>query len=78
MKVLAYNLETASLDNRQYRVIRLSNNIEVTLNHDINAEKSAAALIVNVASLADPANMEGTAHAVEHMLFMGTQKVRRT
>lgn len=31
---------------------------------------------VNVGSLADPPDMQGMAHAVEHTLFMGTEKVR--
>jgi insulysin len=33
-------------------------------------------LDVNVGSFSDPKDMPGLAHAVEHMLFMGTEKVR--
>jgi insulysin len=43
--------------------------------HDSETDKAAAAMDVNVGSMADPEEMQGMAHAVEHLLFMGTEKV---
>ena len=36
--------------------------------------KAAAAMVVNVGSFSDPLCCQGTAHYLEHMLFMGTKK----
>ncbi|RKF74782.1 putative zinc protease mug138 [Golovinomyces cichoracearum] len=67
-------LETPSLDDRFYRVIKLHNQLEVLLVHDAGTDKSSAALDVNVGNFSDEENMPGMAHAVEHLLFMGTKK----
>ncbi|KAF7189989.1 A-factor-processing enzyme [Pseudocercospora fuligena] len=72
---LADQLEKPLLDNRSYRVIRLPNKLEALLIHDPDTDKASAAMDVNVGSLADPEEMQGMAHAVEHLLFMGTEKV---
>jgi insulysin len=69
-------MEKPSLDIRSYRVILLRNKLEVLLIHDPETDKASAALDVNVGSFSDPRDMPGLAHAVEHMLFMGTKKVR--
>lgn len=74
---LTDNLETPSLDDRQYRVIRLPNDLEVLLVHDGETDKASAAMDVNVGNFSDPEDLPGLAHCVEHMLFMGTKKVRR-
>ncbi|KAM3418074.1 hypothetical protein BST61_g6279 [Cercospora zeina] len=71
---LADNLEKPLLDNRSYRVIELPNKLEVLLIHDADTDKASAAMDVNVGSLSDPEEMQGMAHAVEHLLFMGTEK----
>ena len=68
-------LETPALDDRSYRVIRLPNKLEALLVHDADTDKSSAAVNVNVGSFSDADDMPGMAHAVEHMLFMGTKKV---
>ncbi|KAF9941217.1 Insulinase (Peptidase M16) [Modicella reniformis] len=39
-----------------------------------NVDKSAAALDVHVGHLCDPINLQGLAHFLEHLLFMGTVK----
>ncbi len=39
------------------------------------ADKASAAMDVNVGSFSDQEDMPGIAHAVEHLLFMGTEKV---
>lgn len=61
-------------DTNQYRYLTLNNGIRVLLIHDANAQKSAAALAVNVGHFDDPSDREGLAHYLEHMLFLGTEK----
>ena len=41
---------------------------------DPETDKSAASLDVKVGSSLDPRDFYGTAHFLEHMLFMGTEK----
>ncbi|KAK6354672.1 Insulinase (Peptidase M16) [Orbilia brochopaga] len=67
-------LEKPLLDNRTYRVIQLPNKVEVLLVHDDTTDKSSAALDVRVGSMCDDDELPGQAHAVEHVLFMGTKK----
>ncbi|RYP69252.1 hypothetical protein DL771_006220 [Monosporascus sp. 5C6A] len=67
-------LETPLLDDRTYRVIRLPNELEALLVHDHDTDKASAALDVNVGNFSDEDDMPGMAHAVEHLLFMGTKK----
>jgi hypothetical protein len=69
-------LETPSLDDRQYRVIKLENQLEVLLVQDADTDKASAAMDVNVGNFNDPPELPGMCHIVEHMLFMGTKKVR--
>jgi len=68
-------LEKPALDDRSYRVIRLPNKLEALLVHDPDTDKASAAVNVNVGSFSDADDMPGMAHAVEHLLFMGTKKV---
>ena len=72
---IADRLETSSLDDRSYRVVRLPNKLEALLVHDPETDKASASVNVNVGSFSDADNMPGMAHAVEHLLFMGTEKV---
>ncbi|KJZ78997.1 hypothetical protein HIM_01770 [Hirsutella minnesotensis 3608] len=72
--VLTDSLEKPSLDDRDYRVVRLENELEALLVHDPETDKSSAALDVNVGNFSDEEGMPGMAHAVEHLLFMGTKK----
>ena len=67
-------LETSSLDNRSYRVIKLENQLEVLLVHDAETDKASAAMDVNVGNFSDLEDMPRLAHGVEHMLFRGTKK----
>ena len=60
-------LEKPSLDDRDYRVILLSNELEVLLVHDAETDKASAAMDVNVGSFSDDDGMPGMAHAVEHV-----------
>jgi insulysin len=65
--LLTDSLEKSSPDDRDYRVIRLPNALEVLLVHDPKTAKASAALDVNVGSFSDKDDMPGTAHAVEHV-----------
>lgn len=68
-------LDKPELDDRSYRVIRLPNKLEALLVHDPDTDKASAAVNVNVGNFSDADDMPGMAHAVEHLLFMGTEKV---
>ncbi|KAE8167024.1 Metalloenzyme, LuxS/M16 peptidase-like protein [Aspergillus tamarii] len=67
-------LDKPELDDRSYRVIRLPNKLEALLVHDPDTDKASAAVNVNVGNFSDADDMPGMAHAVEHLLFMGTEK----
>ena len=71
---VADKLEAPALDDRSYRVIRLQNKLEALLVHDPDTDKASASVNVNVGSFSDADDMPGMAHAVEHLLFMGTEK----
>lgn len=62
-------------DKRDYLGLRLSNNLKVLLVSDPETDISAASLSVHVGSMYDPFELQGLAHFLEHMLFMGTKKV---
>ncbi|KAF9353781.1 Insulinase (Peptidase M16) [Mortierella sp. AD094] len=70
-------IEIAPNDERSYRLLRLKNDLEVLVIHDPKADKSAAALDVHVGHLSDPDNLQGLAHFLEHLLFLGTEKYPR-
>lgn len=67
------SVKNPDLANRQTAKLRLKNGLEVYLVSDPGADQSAAALSVEVGSWSDPEEYPGTAHFVEHMLFMGTE-----
>ncbi|KAL5322523.1 hypothetical protein ACEPPN_010496 [Leptodophora sp. 'Broadleaf-Isolate-01'] len=60
---LTDSLETPSLDNRSYRVVRLPNQLEVLLVHDAETDKASAAMDVNVGNFSDEDDFPGMAHA---------------
>lgn len=66
-------LKVSPNDQRQYQAITLANQLQVVLVSDPAAEKSSAALNVDVGWLNDPKQQQGLAHLLEHMLFMGTK-----
>ena len=57
-------------DNRQYRLIKLSNNLEVLMISDPDSSSSAASLSVGVGSFNDDSEIPGLAHFCEHMIFL--------
>jgi insulysin len=72
--ILDSEMEKPELDTRSYRVIRLANQLEALLISDPETDKASAALDVNVGYFNDPEEIPGLAHALEHLLFMGTEK----
>jgi insulysin len=71
-------LERPALHDRAYRIITLPNKIEVLLIHDVKTDKAGAAIDVNARSFGNLRDITGIAHAVEHLLFIGTENVSRT
>ncbi|KAI9282259.1 Metalloenzyme, LuxS/M16 peptidase-like protein [Sporodiniella umbellata] len=67
-------LEKPASDKRDYRLLKLANELQVLLISDPEADRASAALDVHVGSLSDPENLQGLAHFCEHLLFMGTKK----
>ncbi|KAJ2015229.1 metalloprotease, partial [Coemansia sp. S85] len=63
-------IEKSDNDQRQYRLIRLPNNLVALCVQDTEAKEAAASLSVNVGSNANPAEFQGLAHFLEHMLFL--------
>lgn len=66
--------EKSPNDDNQYRFIELDNGLKVILVSDRSADKAAASMNVAAGSGDDPADREGLAHFLEHMLFLGTEK----
>ena len=64
----------SSSDKREYRYLELPNQLRAIIIHDPEGDKAAAALDVKVGAALDPKPLFGTAHFLEHMLFMGTEK----
>lgn len=67
-------IRKSKLDDRLFRYIRLDNQMRCLLISDADSRTSAATLNVNVGSLSDPEGVNGLAHFLEHMLFLGTKK----
>ncbi|KAJ2725977.1 metalloprotease [Coemansia sp. Benny D115] len=61
-------------DKRQYRLLRLPNNMVVVCVCDQDAKQAAAVVSVNIGYFADPPELPGLAHFLEHMLFRGSKK----
>ncbi|WP_261833499.1 insulinase family protein [Vibrio ishigakensis] len=67
-------MHTSPNDSNLYRSLILDNQLKVILVQDSEATRSAASLAVRVGHFDDPADREGLAHFLEHMLFLGTEK----
>jgi insulysin len=61
-------------DNRDYLAFELDNGLKVMVISDPGTDKAAASLEVGTGSGDDPAQRQGLAHFLEHMLFLGTSK----
>ena len=62
----------SNTDYRDYKYVKLDNNIEALFIHDEKAIVSSVSLCVGCGSYDDP--VDGCAHFLEHMLFMGNKK----
>ena len=67
-------IEQSPNDKRAYQSLTLTNGLQVLLISDADADFAAASLDVAVGSGGDPAERQGLAHFLEHMLFLGTAK----
>lgn len=74
MKSIFTNLTKSKSDKRNYLYKQLPNKLKCLIIQDSEADKSSAAMNVNIGSLLDPKEFYGLAHFLEHMLFMGTSK----
>ena len=74
LSALAVEVIKSPNDNRQYQSFVLPNQLKVLLISDPDTDKAAAAMDVHVGSAANPADRQGLAHFLEHMLFLGTKK----
>ncbi|GAA5989095.1 hypothetical protein JCM10908_001155 [Rhodotorula pacifica] len=72
--VLEADIEVSPNDPRQYRLVKLHNDLRALLISDPATDKAAAALGVQVGHLSDPDDLPGLAHFCEHMLFLGTER----
>ncbi|WP_227545891.1 insulinase family protein [Marinobacter fonticola] len=70
----AVDLVKSPNDDARYRYLTLENGLKVLLISNPSADKGAASMNVSIGSGDDPANREGLAHFLEHMLFLGTEK----
>ncbi len=61
-------------DHRSYLSLTLDNGLKVLVVEQADAEKSAAAMAVNVGHFDDPIDREGLAHFLEHLVFLGSTK----
>lgn len=60
-------------DHNSYQPLTLDNGLRVLLVHQADADKSAAAMAVNVGHFDDPVDREGLAHFLEHLVFLGSK-----
>ena len=74
LKQVSDAIRKSQFDKRNYRYIKLENNLQCLLVEDTESQKSSASLFVASGSLNDPPEAQGLAHFCEHMLFLGTKK----
>ena len=66
-------IKNPDLSQRQTAKVKLCNGLSALIISDPGADQSAAALSVNVGSWLDPKPYPGTAHFLEHLLFLGNE-----
>mmetsp|Transcript_39276 Transcript_39276/g.92615 ORF Transcript_39276/g.92615 Transcript_39276/m.92615 type:complete len:1005 (-) Transcript_39276:62-3076(-) len=71
---MASAIRKPDADARDYRLIKLDNELEIVLVSDPETNIAAAALAVAAGQLQDPPEVQGLAHFCEHMLFLGNEK----
>ena len=65
------NIYTPINDHRIYKEFLLPNYMEVLVVSDPTTTTSSAAISVGVGTLQNPREINGLAHLLEHMLFLG-------
>lgn len=70
----SYPLLNPDMQQRKTAKIRLNNGLTAYLISDPLSEQSGGCLCVEAGSWDDPQEFPGTAHFLEHMLFLGTEK----
>lgn len=70
------NIVKSEKDKRLYRGLLLDNDLKCMLISDPTTDRSAASVDVHIGYMLDPKEFPGLAHFCEHMLFMGSKKVR--
>ncbi len=73
-QVLPETINKSESDSREYKAIKLNNDMTVLLVSDPKATKSLAAVSLPVGSIDNPDNQLGLAHYLEHMVLMGSKK----
>lgn len=73
--VIASELEKPDLDNRSYRVIRLSNKLEALIAHDPDTDKASAALDVHVGNFSDRDDLQVS--TLSRRTLLGPEKAGR-
>ncbi|MFQ3229393.1 insulinase family protein [Reinekea sp.] len=68
------NIVVSDTESRHFKTLTLKNGLKVALVSDPGSDKAAAAMNVFVGSWENPTNLQGLAHFLEHMLFLGTEK----
>ena len=58
------------VDDRKYRVIKLTNNLEVLMISDVSTSRCSSSMSVGVGSFQDDDDILGLAHFTEHMIFL--------
>ena len=61
-------------DQRDYQLYRAANGLLCLLIHDSDACDATAVVQVAAGSHAEPDDLPGLAHLLEHMLFMGSRQ----
>jgi len=65
------------VDDRKYRAIRLTNNLEALLISDLSTSRCSSSLSVGVGSFQNDDDIPGLAHFTEHMIFLGSKSYQR-
>ena len=64
-------------ETRKIQHYKLGNGMNIVTIYDKNTKSSAASMAVKVGHSSNPDNINGLAHYLEHMLFMGSKKYPR-
>lgn len=73
-QLLPEDINKSESDPREYKAIKLHNDMTVLLVSDAKATKSLAAVSIPVGSIENPNSQLGLAHYLEHMILMGSKK----